>query len=207
LRLGLARPELLATQFRALIGVDAPHLKIMLPMVASASELTEARAILDREAVAMRRGAPPLGIMVETPAAALIADTLAADAAFFSIGSNDLSQYALAMDRGNAGTAAGLDALHPAILRLIRATVDGGARHGRWTGVCGGVAADPEAVAILVGLGVSELSVPPAAIAEIKQLVRRIDMQSAMVLAARACDAASAAAVRELVCAFMGAAA
>ncbi|WP_116092074.1 phosphoenolpyruvate--protein phosphotransferase [Sphingomonas crusticola] len=204
LRLGLARPELLRTQFRALIGVDAPGLKIMLPMVASASELTEARAILDREAIAMGRAAPPLGIMVETPAAALIADTLAADAAFFSIGSNDLSQYALAMDRGNAGTAAGLDALHPAVLRLIRATVDGGARHGRWTGVCGGVAADPQAVAILVGLGVTELSVPPAAVAEIKQIVRRIDMQGAMILAARACDAASAAVVRELVRAFMG---
>ncbi len=204
LRLGLARPELLAAQFRALIGVNTNDLKIMLPMVASADELTKAHAILDREAKAMGRAAPPLGIMVETPAAALIAETLSREAAFFSIGSNDLSQYALAMDRGNAGTAAGLDALHPAVLRLIRFTVEGGKKHDRWTGVCGGVAADPLAVPILVGLGVTELSVPPAAVAEIKQVVRQIDLESAASLAAKACDAPDAATVRALVRAYMG---
>jgi phosphocarrier protein FPr/phosphocarrier protein len=142
--------------------------------------------------------------MVETPAAALIAETLAKDAAFFSIGSNDLSQYALAMDRTNAGTAAGLDALHPAVLRLIRATVEGGKTHSRWTGVCGGVAADPLAVPILVGFGVTELSVPPAAVAEIKQVVRQIDMAGAAELAASACDAPDAFAVRALVRSYMG---
>ena len=204
LRLGLARPHLLATQFRALIGVNASDIKIMLPMVASVDELAKARAILDREAKAMDRPAPPLGIMVETPAAALIAETLAKDAAFFSIGSNDLSQYALAMDRGNAGTAAGLDALHPAVLRLIRATVLGGKAHARWTGVCGGVAADPLAVPILVGLGVTELSVPPAAVAEIKQVVRQIDLTTAAELAGQACDASDAFAVRALVRSYMG---
>jgi phosphoenolpyruvate-protein kinase (PTS system EI component) len=204
LRLGLARPEYLAIQFRALIGVDANDLKIMLPMVSSLDELTRARTILDREAKAMGRAAPPLGIMVETPAAALIAETLSRDAAFFSIGSNDLSQYALAMDRGNAGTAAGLDALHPAVLRLIRFTVDGGKKHDRWTGVCGGIAADPLAVPILVGLGVTELSVPPAAVAEIKQVVRQIDLESAAELAAQACDAPDAATVRSLVRSYMG---
>jgi len=204
LRLGLARPALLAMQFRALIGVNANELKIMLPMVASVDELAKARAILNREAKAMGRPAPSLGIMVETPAAALIAETLARDAAFFSIGSNDLSQYALAMDRTNAGTAAGLDALHPAVLRLIRATVAGGKMHGRWTGVCGGVAADPLAVPILIGLGVTELSVPPAAVAEIKQVVRQIDTDSAAELAARACDTPDAFAVRALVRSYMG---
>jgi phosphocarrier protein FPr/phosphocarrier protein len=204
LRLGLAQPDLLATQFRALIGVHASDLKIMLPMVASVEELSRARAILDREAEAMDRPAPPLGIMVETPAAALIAETLSEDAAFFSIGSNDLSQYALAMDRTNAGTAAGLDALHPAVLRLIRATVQGGKAHGRWTGVCGGVAADPLAVPILVGLGVTELSVPPAAVAEIKQVVRLIDTAGAARLAAKACDAPDGFAVRALVRSYMG---
>jgi len=203
LRLGLARPDLLATQFRALIGVNASDLKVMLPMVASLDELTKARAILDREAKAMDRPAPPLGIMVETPAAALIAETLARDAAFFSIGSNDLSQYALAMDRTNAGTAAGLDALHPAVLRLIRATVAGGKLYSRWTGVCGGVAADPLAVPILIGLGVTELSVPPAAVAEIKQVVRQVDTASAAELAAKACDAADAFAVRALIRSYM----
>jgi len=204
LRLGLARPDLLATQFRALIGVNANDLKIMLPMVASVDELAKARAILDREAKTMDRPAPPLGIMVETPAAALIAETLGKDAAFFSVGSNDLSQYALAMDRTNAGTAAGLDALHPAVLRLIRATVAGGKINGRWTGVCGGVAADPLAVPILVGLGVTELSVPPAAVAEIKQVVRQVDTTGAAALAARACDAPDAFTVRALVRSYMG---
>ena len=204
-RLGLARPNLLATQFRALIGVNARDLKIMLPMVAGVDELATARAILDREASAMGRPAPPLGIMVETPAAALIADALAEHAAFFSIGSNDLSQYALAMDRGNAGTAVGLDALHPAVLRLIRATVEGGKARERWTGVCGGLAADSLAVPILVGLGITELSVPPAAVPEVKQVVRQLDMASAAELAAKACDAHDALAARALVRSYMGA--
>jgi len=204
LRLGLARPDLLATQFRALIGVTTSDLKIMLPMVSGADELARARAILDREAEAMGRPAPPLGIMVETPAAALTAEMLAKDAAFFSIGSNDLSQYALAMDRGNAGTAAGLDGLHPAVLRLIRATVAGGKAQARWTGVCGGLAADPLAVPILVGLGITELSVPPAAVAETKQVVRQLDMASAADLAAKACDAPDALAVRALVRSYVG---
>jgi phosphocarrier protein FPr/phosphocarrier protein len=108
------------------------------------------------------------------------------------------------MDRGNAGTATGLDALHPAVLRLIRATVEGGKRHDRWTGVCGGVAADPLAVPILIGLGVIELSVPPTAVAEIKQAARHTDAGSAAVLAAKACDAPSASAVRALARAYMG---
>jgi multiphosphoryl transfer protein len=129
---------------------------------------------------------------------------LAQDAAFFSIGSNDLSQYALAMDRGNAGTAAGLDALHPAVLRLIRATVVGGSRHDRWTGVCGGIAADPLAVPILIGMGVTELSVPPAAIGEIKQVVRQTDAATAIALAAQACEARDAQAVRELARVYLG---
>lgn len=203
LRLGLARPDLLATQLRALIRVESHDIKIMLPMVSSLYEVQEVQAILARETAALRRAAPMLGIMVETPAAALIADTLAAEVAFLSIGSNDLSQYTLAMDRGNSGTAAGLDALHPAVLRLIRATVDGANRHNRWTGVCGGMAADPQAIAILVGLGVTELSVPTAAVAETKQIVRRIDMQAAMRLATQACDAPDTAAVRQLVRRFM----
>jgi phosphocarrier protein FPr/phosphocarrier protein len=143
--------------------------------------------------------APELGIMIETPAAALITEALAADAAFFSVGSNDLGQYALARDRTNPAVAAGLDGLHPAVLRLIDATVRGGAVHGRWTGVCGGLAAVPEAVPILVGLGVSELSVPAAAVAEVKALVRTLDGARCRALAAAALAAPDADAVRALV--------
>jgi len=199
IRLQLARRDLLETQLRALLGVRASTLRIMLPMVADAAELHEVRAVLDRLASEMAVAMPELGIMVETPAAALIAETLAADAAFFSIGSNDLSQYALARDRTNPAVAAGLDGLHPAVLRLIDATVRGGFAHNRWTGVCGGLAALPEAVPILLGLGVTELSVPTAAIAEIKALVRTLDLTRCRSLAAQALAAPDAAAVRVLV--------
>jgi phosphoenolpyruvate-protein phosphotransferase len=200
IRLQLATPGLLDTQLRALLGVRAQApLRIMLPMVADRAELLAAKNALDRLAAAMGVAAPELGIMVETPAAALSARLLAADAAFFSIGSNDLAQYTLARDRTNAAVAAGLDGLHPAILRLIAETVRGGAAHGRWTGLCGGLAAEPAAIPILIGLGVTELSVPAAAIAETKMLVRTLGLAACRALAAQALDAPDAAAVRALV--------
>jgi phosphocarrier protein FPr/phosphocarrier protein len=142
---------------------------------------------------------PELGIMVETPAAALNAKTLAADAAFFSIGTNDLSQYALARDRTNPAVANGLDGLDPAVLRLIGETVAGGTAHGRPTGVCGGLAAIPDAIPILLGLGVTELSVPPAAIAETKAIVRSLKIEHCRTLANQALAAPDADAVRALV--------
>ncbi|MDB5705798.1 MAG: phosphoenolpyruvate-protein phosphotransferase [Sphingomonas bacterium] len=200
IRLQLATPGLLDTQLRALLGVRAQApLRIMLPMVADRAELLAAKDALNRLAAAMDVAAPELGIMVETPAAALSAGLLAADAAFFSIGSNDLSQYTLARDRTNAAVAAGLDGLHPAILRLIAETVRGGATHGRWTGVCGGLAAEAAAIPILIGLGVTELSMPAAAIAETKALVRTLNLAACRTLAAQALDAPDAAAVRALV--------
>ncbi|MCM8731220.1 phosphoenolpyruvate--protein phosphotransferase [Hephaestia sp. GCM10023244] len=199
IRLQLARTDLLETQFRALLGVaHQGALSIMLPMVADRAELGAARALLGRLAGEAGVAAPALGIMVETPAAALFAASLAEDAAFFSVGSNDLSQYTLARDRTNPAVAAGLDGLHPAVLRLIDETVRGGAIHGRWTGVCGGLAAEPEAVPVLLGLGVIELSVPPATIAEIKALVRGLDMGRCRDLARAALLAPDAGAVRAL---------
>jgi phosphocarrier protein FPr/phosphocarrier protein len=200
IRLQLAVAGLLDTQLRALLGVRAQApLRIMLPMVADRAELLAAKAALDRLAAAMGVAVPELGIMVETPAAALSASSLAVDAAFFSIGSNDLAQYTLARDRTNAAVAAGLDGLHPAILRLIAETVRGGAAHGRWTGICGGLAAEPAAVPILLGLGITELSVPAAAIAETKALVRTLSLAACRTLAAQALEAPDAAAVRALV--------
>jgi phosphocarrier protein FPr/phosphocarrier protein len=200
IRLQLARRELLETQLRALLGVrSAGPLQIMVPMISALPELVETRSVLDRLAKQMQVNAPDLGIMVETPAAALLADSLAREAAFFSIGSNDLSQYALARDRTNPAVADGLDGLDPAVLRLIDSTVRGGNLRSRVTGVCGGLAATPEAVPILIGLGVTELSVPPAAISEIKALVRALDVGSCRELAAQALAAADAQAVRRLV--------
>jgi len=197
LRLGLARPELMETQLRALARVQG-DVRIMLPMVVEPGEVRRVRAMLAATGASI-----PLGIMVETPAAAMLADVLAADADFFSIGSNDLSQYALAMDRGNPAVASQLDALHPAVLRLVAATVQGGAHHDRWTGVCGGMAADPLAVPILIGLGVTELSVPPALVAETKEHVRRTSLSAARDLALAALAADSAQAVRALAKAFV----
>jgi phosphocarrier protein FPr/phosphocarrier protein len=136
--------------------------------------------------------------MVETPAAAMIAGTLAEEAAFFSIGTNDLSQYALARDRTNPAVAAGLDGLDPAVLRLIDETVRGASVHGRVIGVCGGLAAMSQAVPILLGLGVTELSVPAAAIAETKALVRSLDLVKCQALAADALAASDAAKVRAI---------
>jgi len=198
IRLQLARRDLLDTQLRALLRVKAP-LKLMLPMVADRAELAETRAALAKHAADLGVAAPQLGIMVETPAAALTAGSLAAEADFFSIGSNDLTQYALARDRTNPAVAAGLDGLHPAVLRLIDETVRGCTAHGRWTGVCGGLAADPDAVPLLIGLGVTELSVPGAAVAETKALVRTLDLAQCRAVAAHALAAADAAEVRALV--------
>jgi phosphocarrier protein FPr/phosphocarrier protein len=204
IRLQLARRDLLKTQLRALLGVrSAGPLRIMLPMVSGMSELRDTKEILERLAKEMNVGEPELGIMVETPAAALLAATLAREAAFFSIGTNDLSQYALARDRTNSKVAAGLDGLDPAVLRLIQETVRGGQAHQRVTGVCGGLAAMAEAVPILIGLGATELSVPAAAIAETKAIVRTLDLPACQSLATQALAAPDAGAVRALVIAFL----
>lgn len=200
IRLQLQFPDLLETQLRAILAVRAARpLRVMLPMVSAAAEVRQVREVLQGLAQAMHVAPPELGIMVETPAAALAAATLAGDADFFSIGSNDLSQYALARDRTNAAVASGLDGLEPAVLRLIAETVQGAATHSRMVGLCGGLAAVPEAVPVLVGLGVTELSVPTGAIAEVKQIVRSLAHTRCKVIAREARDAPDAAAVRALV--------
>src|SRR5204863_101973 len=132
------------------------------------------------------------------PAAAILADSIAAEADFLSVGTNDLTQYVLAADRGNAAVSARADALHPAVLRLIREAAEGACKHGRWIGVCGGLASDSVAAAILIGLGVTELSVAPAAVPAIKAAVRRLHTERCRALAERACTAASAQEVRSL---------
>lgn len=200
-RLSLARPDLLETQLRAIVaGVPGAQCRIMLPMVVDAAELAAVRAMLDAAMIHVGRSAPvELGVMIETPAAALLAGQLAEHADFLSVGTNDLTQYTLAADRGNAAVAAMVDALHPAVLRLIRTAADGAALHGRWLGVCGGLASDPKVAALLVGLGVTELSSVPAAVPAVKAAVRKIAMARARDLAERALAARSAAEVRALI--------
>jgi phosphocarrier protein FPr/phosphocarrier protein len=140
-----------------------------------------------------------LGAMVETPAAALGAGLILREADFLSIGSNDLTQYTLAMDRGHAELASRIDALHPAVLQLIAASAAAGTAAGKIVAVCGGVAADPIAVPLLIGLGVRELSVVPAAVPGIKRLIRSLTIAACASLAARCLRLESAAEVRALV--------
>ncbi|CAN7288477.1 phosphoenolpyruvate--protein phosphotransferase [Phenylobacterium sp. LjRoot164] len=197
-RVLMRRPQVLKTQLRAILH-GAPHAKIMVPMVASLSELRAVRAALDEARREMGRvGRSDLGVMIETPAAAAIADLLAAESDFLSVGTNDLTQYALAMDRGNPDLAGEIDALHPAVLRMIAQASEGGRKHALWTGVCGGLAGDLAAVPILIGLGVSELSMPSAAIPEAKALIRTLSPQACADLARKALDEPSAEAVRAL---------
>jgi phosphocarrier protein FPr/phosphocarrier protein len=196
-RTSLWRPDLLRAQLRAILRVS-PTPKIMLPMITSVAELRAVRAILDEERRALSVGAVALGVMIETPAAAVTAASLALEANFFSIGTNDLTQYALAMDRTNPAVAAGVDAMHPAVLRLIALTCDGARTHGRTVGVCGGLASEPVAAALLIGLGVTELSATPSIIPELKAWIRTLSLNSCRVLAADALAQSSASAVRAL---------
>ncbi|QXQ07939.1 phosphoenolpyruvate--protein phosphotransferase [Sphingosinicellaceae bacterium] len=199
-RFSLARPDLLDIQLRAILrGVPGDQCRIMVPMVVAPAELAAVSAALDRALVAVRRRhRPQLGVMVETPSAAVLAGALARDADFLSIGSNDLTQYALAADRGNPATAALIDALNPAVLRLIALAADGAAAHRRWLGVCGGIASDPAAAAILIGLGVTELSCAAGAIPAVKARVRTLRLADCRALAVRALACSTAAEVRAL---------
>jgi len=198
LRLCLERPELLRQQLRAILGAaSAGSLRIMLPMVADLAELRAARAILAE--IAAERSAPALevGIMIEVPSAAILARAFAPEVDFFSIGSNDLTQYTLAMDRTHPTLAARADGLHPAVLRLIELTVEAAHAHGKWVGLCGELGADPVAVPILVGLGVDELSVNVPAVAAVKSRIRALSFAEARELAARALRCATAGEVRK----------
>ncbi len=199
-RVSLWRPDLLAVQLRAILrGVSAPQCRIMVPMVTSLAELRQVREMLDRTRAELGIfDLVPLGVMVETPAAAMTADLLAAEADFFSIGTNDLTQYCLAMDRGNSALAVNFDALHPAVLRLIAATTKGASPHGRPVGVCGGLASDVTAAPILVGLGVRALSATAAQIPALKARVHKLTLDQCRSLAEAALAASSAAEVRAL---------
>ncbi|MBX8622289.1 phosphoenolpyruvate--protein phosphotransferase [Pseudomonas glycinae] len=198
IRLAQARPEILDQQLRALLQVSPlQRCRILLPMVTEVDELLHIRQRVD--ALCLELGInqrPEIGVMIEVPAAALQAEQLAEHADFLSIGTNDLSQYTLAMDRDHAGLAARVDALHPALLRLIAMTCEGAAVHKRWVGVCGALASDPLATPVLIGLGVTELSVSPLQIGEIKDRVRQLHEAECQRLARDLLKLSSAAAVR-----------
>ncbi|MCC2976834.1 phosphoenolpyruvate--protein phosphotransferase [Sphingomonas sp. PL-96] len=200
IRVGFANPQLLEDQIRAILRVQPTgQCRIMIPMIASLDELRRVREVVDRVRAELGLTEPvSVGVMIETPAAAVTADLLASEADFLSVGTNDLTQYALAMDRGNPAVAGAIDGLHPAVLRMIATTCLGAARHDRWTGVCGGLASDPLAVPILIGLGVTELSATAALVPEIKALVASLSMDACRAHAAAALQCRSAAEVRVL---------
>jgi phosphoenolpyruvate-protein kinase (PTS system EI component) len=197
-RTSLWRPDLLEVQLRALLGVQ-PAVRILLPMITDLAEVRSVRSMLDGLCAELGVMRPLLGAMIETPAAAMLADQLAREVDFLSIGTNDLSQYTLAMDRGHAELAARIDGLHPAVLRLIETTTRGAALHGTPVAVCGGLASDPGAVAVLLGLGVTELSVVPTLIPRLKAQLSALTLASCRTLAARALALSTAAEVRALV--------
>ena len=199
-RLTLQRPQVMEDQLRALLrAADNRPLRIMFPMVGQLHEWRAAKAMVER----LRQEIPvsdlQVGIMVEVPSAALLAPQLAREVDFFSIGTNDLTQYTLAIDRGHPSLSAQADGLHPAVLSLIDMTVRAAHAQGKWVGVCGELAADPQAVAVLLGLEVDELSVAARSIPEVKALVRQADLSTARALAREALQQDSAEAVRALV--------
>jgi phosphoenolpyruvate-protein phosphotransferase len=199
-RTSLWRPDLLRVQLRAVLAIrPESQARVMLPMITDPAEIRTVRSMLEEERQGMGRTAPiEVGVMVETPAAALMADRIAAEADFLSIGTNDLTQYTLAMDRGHPELASRLDALHPAVLRLIARTAEAAISHGRRVAVCGGLASDPTAAPILIGLGVHELSVVPSVIPQLKALISGISLETCRELARQALELETAQAVRAL---------
>jgi phosphotransferase system enzyme I (PtsI) len=186
IRMCLDEPELFRTQLRALLRAGMHgDVRIMLPLIVSVEEVRQARRLLDEAASELdARGVVyrhdlPLGIMVETPAAAVAADTLAKDVAFFSIGTNDLVQYTLAVDRGNANLASRFTPLHPAVLRLIRRIVEVGGENGLEVSVCGEMASQPLMAFALIGLGVRQLSVAARSVALVKRIIRGVSARVA----------------------------
>jgi phosphocarrier protein FPr len=200
-RVGLDRPEILRSQVRAILRAAGSGAKVsvMFPMIATVDDFRQAKEIFEEEREKLGVPPVPVGIMVEVPSVAVMAAQFAAEVDFFSVGTNDLTQYTLAMDRGHPKLAPQVDGLNPAVLGLIGLAATAARAAGKWVGVCGGIASDPQAVPILVGLGVDELSVSIPAIPAVKAQIRGLSLAACQELAARALTQASAAAVRGLV--------
>lgn len=200
IRLLLAKPELLRAQLTALIvASEGRDLRIMFPMIGRIEEFFAAKAILDEVLVQYPHDKLQVGIMLEVPSAAVMAHQFAKEVDFFSIGTNDLTQYVLAIDRGHPVISKDADGLHPSILQLIHQAVTAAHREGKWVGVCGELAADPDAVPLLVGLGVDELSMSAKSIAMTKAMIREMQYSQMQALAMQALECQTAEQVRQLV--------
>jgi phosphotransferase system enzyme I (PtsI) len=204
IRIGLAQREVFKTQLRAILRASAlGKTEIMFPMIISPGELIAAKTLLEEcrgelAAEGLAQGRPPVGIMIETPAAALMAGELAAEADFFSLGTNDLTQYTLAVDRGNPKVASLYDPLNPAALRLMAMSADAAAKAGIPAGICGELAGDEAALPLLLGLGLVKLSLSGPKIPLIKAGIPKLHLDSCRALARKALALANAGAVRAL---------
>jgi len=205
IRMCLDRPEILKTQLRAILR--ASHygkLRIMYPMISRVEEIRRANAILEEARQELGREGIPydkelqVGIMIELPSAAVIADILAEEVDFFSIGTNDLIQYTLAVDRMNEHISKLYEPLHPAVLRLIKNVIDASHKAGKWTGMCGEMAGDLSATAILLGMGLDEFSMSASSIPQVKKIIRSISYDEAKEIAEKALSMESAQDVKKL---------
>jgi phosphoenolpyruvate-protein phosphotransferase (PTS system enzyme I) len=199
IRFCLQEQDIFRSQLRAVLRASAEgNVKMMYPMISGLDELTQANALVDECKADLRRNNLPfdeameIGAMIETPSAVIVADSLAKRLKFFSIGTNDLIQYSLAVDRMNERIAHLYEPTHPAIVRLIKATVEAAHRHKVWVSVCGEMAGDPVLAPLLLGLGVNELSAAPALVPPVKYLIRRLKLTEAQELAAFALECESA---------------
>jgi phosphotransferase system enzyme I (PtsI) len=193
IRFCLARPDIFKVQLRAILRASAyGKLKIMYPMISGLEELRQANAILQEVSKELRTKNVAfdedmeVGAMIEIPSAAITSDLLAREVDFFSIGTNDLIQYAIAVDRVNEKIAYLYESTHPAVLRLVKNIIDNGHKAGIWVGMCGEMASEPELVPILVGLGLDELSMSALIVPEIKKVVRSITLEQAKEIAQKA---------------------
>ena len=210
IRLLLRRPELFETQLAAILRTaTAGPVRVLLPMVTTVGEVREAREIYERVARRLRRRGerlpdrlPPLGIMIETPGAALSADALALEADFFAIGTNDLTAYTLAVDRGESDVAELYDPMHPAVLRLIQFATEAALRMRKPVSVCGEMGGNPALIPLLIGLGLRSFSMNASAVPRVKQIVRSVEIDACARFARRVMEQSDVAKIREMVAGF-----
>jgi multiphosphoryl transfer protein len=199
IRLCLTRPDLFLPQLRAIYRASVyGRIHLMFPMIATLEDWEQARNMAEKVRQELQVPPIPLGIMIEVPSAVMLADHFAQEVDFFSIGTNDLTQYTLAMDRLHPQLAQQADALHPAVLRMIAKAVQAASQAGKWVGVCGGIASDPRGAALLIGLGVSELSISVPNIAAVKAHIRSLSYEETRKMAQRALQCRTTVEVRSL---------
>ncbi|MBI3983516.1 MAG: phosphoenolpyruvate--protein phosphotransferase, partial [Gemmatimonadetes bacterium] len=204
LRVCLDRPEIFRAQIRAVLRARAvADVRLLLPLVTQVEEVRQTKELIaEAERDLTRNGTAaggdlPVGVMIETPAAVVLAEVLAAESDFLSVGSNDLTQYTLVVDRGNARLANRFNALHPAVVRMLQSVAEAGRRTGKPTSVCGEMASEPLAAFLLLGLGYRVLSSAPTSLPLVRWLVRRVDVSAAREAAAAAVAATTDRDVRK----------